>query len=63
MKFVGSGDARFGTSPLLHAAMSARQLDADKFMARDDTDAVVPARLYGKRGESDPLYAYVPRGK
>ena len=45
LKFVGTGDARFGTSPLLHAAMSARQLDADKFMARDDTDAAAPARV------------------
>ncbi len=46
LKLVGTGDARFGTSPLLHAAMSARQLDADKFMARDDDkDAAAPARV------------------
>jgi AsmA-like C-terminal region/AsmA family len=38
LKFVGTGDARFGASPLLHAALSARQLDADKFMARDNDD-------------------------
>ncbi len=46
LKFVGTGDARFGTSPLLHAALSARQLDADKFMARDDDkDAAAPVRV------------------
>jgi uncharacterized protein involved in outer membrane biogenesis len=47
LKFVGTGDARFGAAPLLHAAMSARQLDVDKFMARDgdDKDAAAPARV------------------
>ena len=46
LKLVGTGDARFGASPLLHAAMSARQLDADKFMARDDDkDATAPAHV------------------
>ncbi|HEY2246506.1 MAG TPA: AsmA-like C-terminal region-containing protein [Bradyrhizobium sp.] len=45
LKLVGTGDARFGSSPLLHAALSARQLDADKFMARDDKDAAAPARV------------------
>jgi large subunit ribosomal protein L24 len=46
LKLVGTGDARFGTSPLLRAAMSARNLDVDKFMVRDnDTDAVAPARV------------------
>jgi uncharacterized protein involved in outer membrane biogenesis len=36
LKFAGLGDVRFGASPLLHAALSARQLDADKFAARGD---------------------------
>ena len=46
LKLVGTGDARFGASPLLHAALSARQLDADKFMARDDDKyAAAPARV------------------
>ncbi len=47
LKLVGTGDARFGVSPLLHAAMSARQLDVDKFMAHDndDKDAAAPARV------------------
>src|SRR3984957_17581530 len=37
LKLVGSGDIRFGASPLLHAALSARQLDADKFVAKDNS--------------------------
>jgi uncharacterized protein involved in outer membrane biogenesis len=44
LKFVGLGDVRFGASPLLHAALSARQLDADKFAAKDNTTAE-PIRL------------------
>jgi uncharacterized protein involved in outer membrane biogenesis len=35
LKLVGAGDVRFGASPLLHATLSARQLDADKFAGRD----------------------------
>ena len=46
LKLVGTGDARFGASPLLHAALTARQLDADKFMQRDnDKDAAAPVHL------------------
>ncbi len=47
LKLVGTGDARFGAAPLLHAVLSARNLDADKFMARDndDKDAAAPARV------------------
>jgi large subunit ribosomal protein L24 len=48
LKFAGAGDIRFGASPLLHAVMSARQLDADKLLARDDSKdiaAMQPARL------------------
>jgi uncharacterized protein involved in outer membrane biogenesis len=45
LKFAGAGDIRFGASPLLHAVMSARQLDADKLLARDDSNAMQPARL------------------
>ncbi len=44
LKFAGSGDVRFGVSPLLHATLSARQLDADRFAARDNGDAE-PLRL------------------
>jgi len=35
LKFAGAGEIGFGASPLLHAALSARQLDADKFAAKD----------------------------
>lgn len=47
LKFAGQGDVRFGASPLLHVVLSARQLDADKFAARDNKDvtAAGPLRL------------------
>ncbi len=35
LKLVGLGDIRFGASPLLHASLSARQLDADRLLAKD----------------------------
>src|ERR1700723_3281704 len=44
LKFAGQGDVRFGASPLLHAVMSARQLDADKFAAKGN-NAAEPLRL------------------
>jgi large subunit ribosomal protein L24 len=44
LKFAGTGDMRFGASPLLHAALSARQLDADKFVAKDN-NAAEPVRV------------------
>src|ERR1700716_3089499 len=43
-KVAGLGDIRFGASPLLHAVLSARQLDADKFVAKDNS-ATEPMRL------------------
>ncbi|MEN3350554.1 MAG: hypothetical protein V7632_4189 [Bradyrhizobium sp.] len=46
LKLAGSGDIRFGTTPLLRAALSARQLDADKFAAKDGNDGnAEPARV------------------
>ena len=42
LKLSGSGDIRFGAAPLLRAALSARQLDADRFVAKDN--AAEPAR-------------------
>ena len=36
LKFAGQGDMRFGASPLLHVTLSARQLDADRFLAGDN---------------------------
>ncbi len=44
LKFAGAGDIRFGASPLLRVALSARQLDADKFVAKDN-NAAEPIRL------------------
>src|SRR4051794_17877599 len=35
LKLAGQGDVQFGASPRLHAALSARQLDADRFAAND----------------------------
>ena len=36
LKFTGLADIRFGASPLLHAVLSARQLDADRFFVKND---------------------------
>jgi len=44
LKFAGIADIRFGGSPLLHAVLSARQLDADKLVASDN-NAGEPIRL------------------
>jgi hypothetical protein len=45
LKLSGNGDIRFGASPLLHASLSARQLDADRFVAKDGKDnAAEPVR-------------------
>jgi uncharacterized protein involved in outer membrane biogenesis len=41
LKFAGSADLRFGASPLLHAMLTARQLDADKFAAKEVVKEVV----------------------
>ncbi|WP_334433372.1 AsmA family protein [Bradyrhizobium sp. AZCC 1610] len=42
LKLSGNGDIRFGATPLLRAVLSARQLDADRFVAKDN--AAEPAR-------------------
>jgi uncharacterized protein involved in outer membrane biogenesis len=56
LKLAGLADVRFGASPLLHAVLSARQLDADKLLARD-SNAAEPTRLLpGLRG----LVAAIP---
>ena len=48
LKFAGLAEVNFGAQPLLHAVLSARQLDADKFVAakneKDDKSAE-PVRL------------------
>ncbi len=35
LKLAGLADLKFGATPLLHAVLSARQLDADRFVAKD----------------------------
>ena len=46
LKFTGLADLRLGASPQLHAVLSARQLDADRFAAKDkDASAAEPIRL------------------
>ncbi|MGH6716048.1 MAG: AsmA-like C-terminal region-containing protein, partial [Bradyrhizobium sp.] len=43
----GNGTVRFGTSPLLHVALSAHQLDADTFLATGGSGkAAQPVRLW-----------------
>lgn len=44
LRLTGSGDIRFGASPLLHLALSARQLDADRLLAKGAANAE-PLRL------------------
>jgi AsmA-like C-terminal region/AsmA family len=44
LKFAGSGDVRFGASPLLRAVVAARQIDLDKFTSKD-ANASEPLRL------------------
>lgn len=48
-KVGGVGDLRFGTSPLLRAVLSARQVDADKLAGRDDAEPlrILPALRAG----------------
>jgi uncharacterized protein involved in outer membrane biogenesis len=45
LKFQGVADIRFGASPLLHATLSARQIDADRFAAKDNDKAAEPIQL------------------
>lgn len=45
LKLAGTGDIRFGAAPLLRAALSARQLDADRFVA-DKDNAAEPMRAW-----------------
>src|SRR5439155_1522527 len=49
LKLSGSGDIRFGAELLLRAALSARQLDADRFVAKENAkdNATEPVRLRG----------------
>lgn len=49
LKLGGVGDLRFGTSPLLRAVLSARQVDADKLASKDDAEPlrILPALRAG----------------
>ncbi|MFZ5735728.1 MAG: AsmA-like C-terminal region-containing protein [Pseudomonadota bacterium] len=57
LKFAGSGEARFGAAPRLDAKLSARQLDADRLLAKPG-DAAPPlpwlARLRDLAGALPP---------
>lgn len=44
LRLTGGGDIRFGASPLLNLALSARQLDADRLLAKGAANAE-PLRL------------------
>ena len=44
LKATGAADIRFGASSLLRASLSARQLDADRMIAKDNS-ATAPERL------------------
>jgi hypothetical protein len=62
LKLTGTGELRFGVSPLLHAALSARQLDADRFAAREIAAADKPGAVKqnsgpnsGKDNAADPV--------
>ncbi len=61
LKFVGLAEVDFGAQPLLHAVLSARQLDADKFVAakndKDDKNADPVRLLPGLRA----LVAAIPQ--
>jgi large subunit ribosomal protein L24 len=43
LKLVGVGDVRFGASPRIHAELFARQLDADRLLAKDSPATMVAA--------------------
>ncbi len=45
LKWLGSAELRFGTQPLLHAVLAARQLDADRFLVAGDDKVAEPVRL------------------
>ncbi|MBI5322355.1 AsmA-like C-terminal region-containing protein [Bradyrhizobium sp.] len=47
LRLAGTGDASFGASPLLRAQLVARQLDVDRFVARDNAkdNAAEPVRV------------------
>jgi AsmA-like C-terminal region/AsmA family len=57
LKVAGTADMRFGAAPLLHAALSARQLDLDRFAGKDAAAADPIPLLPGLRA----LMAEIPQ--
>jgi uncharacterized protein involved in outer membrane biogenesis len=61
LKLTGVGELRLGTSPLLHATLSARQLDADRFAAKEASKessangAKSNAIKFGDGNDADPV--------
>jgi large subunit ribosomal protein L24 len=55
LKLAGSGDIRFGASPLLRATLSARQLDADRFAGKDTRDGTAKESSIKDRLAAEPL--------
>lgn len=45
LRFTGEGDIRFGSSPRLRAALSARQLDADRAFSKDRGSPAKPSQM------------------
>ena len=58
LKLSGSGDIRFGAAPLLRAALSARQLDADRFFSKDN--AAEPVRALPALRALGTIVPYLP---
>ena len=55
LKLTGAGDIRFGTSPLLRATLSARQLDADRFAAKELVTREGVSREGGAKQGGEPV--------
>jgi large subunit ribosomal protein L24 len=51
LKLGGIADLRLGASPLLHGVLTARQLDADRVLARADATPDSPLQLLRKAGD------------
>ncbi|MEO6840651.1 MAG: AsmA-like C-terminal region-containing protein [Bradyrhizobium sp.] len=49
LKFAGLADVKFGAAPLLHAVLSARQLDADRFVGKDSDSKESDKKDAGKK--------------
>ncbi len=55
LKLSGIGDIRFGASPLLRANLSARQLDADKFVAKETSKDNRQGNQQGQQRAGPPV--------